>query len=200
MCSVWSVLHAFSVWPATASDLISPRRLDPHSKAERDAIARDLDSRVSRFLDLFADLSPKEIEKLEQDEAKIAAAPVGDKSTIELQLSVAYQHRQLIRLFTEIHEALACVVRIERDVDEMLCWARPPQRPTERLLALQFLRQVRLAPVRNIPTAEHTRERSGNRQASRICRISSNSPLPRIGNIEHLFVNRAEYHATARRM
>ena len=150
VCSVWLMLHAFSVWPATAWDLISGHHLDPHSKAEREAIAHDLDSRIGRLVSLLADQNPKEIEKLERDEAKLVAAPVGDKSTTELQLSVAYQHRRLLKLLTEIRGALDCVMRSERDVDEMLCWARASVLLADEeslKLAVGILREHRRLPL-----------------------------------------------------
>jgi len=109
---------------ATAWDLISPQQFDPQSKAERMAIANDLAFRVARLADLVADQDRDELKKLEQDEAKLAAAGTDSRPNAELQLSVAYQHRKLVKLLSDIHTALDCVVNSDIDAAEMLCWAR----------------------------------------------------------------------------
>jgi hypothetical protein len=107
-------------WPlqsfgASAWDLISPREFDPHSKVQRAAIARDLESRVTRLADLVADQDAQEIARLEQDEAKFGGVTTDDAGAAEIQLSVAYQHRKLVRLLTDVRTALDCVINSERD-------------------------------------------------------------------------------------
>ena len=140
---------------ATAWDLISPQHFDPHSKAERLAIAKDLAFRVARLADLVADQDRGELQKLQQDEAKLAAAGAESRPNAELQLSVAYQHRKLARLLADIHTALDCVANSATDPSEMLCWARTSLLLSDEeslKLAIGTLRDNRRLPEnRNLP-------------------------------------------------
>jgi hypothetical protein len=140
---------------ATAWDLISPQQFDPHSKAERIAIANDLAFRVARLADLVADQDRAELQKLEQDEARLAAAGADSRPNAELQLSVAYQHRKLVKLLADIHTALDCVVSSNTDAAEMLCWARASLLLSDEeslKLAIGTLRDNRRLPEnKNLP-------------------------------------------------
>jgi hypothetical protein len=137
-------------WPLQASaasawDLISPQEFDPHSKLQRLAVARDLGLRVARLADLITDQQPDEVARLEQAEAKLgAAATMDDAAAAELQLSVAYQHRKLIKLLTDIRTALDCVINSEHDAAEMLCWAQ-----ASRLMADEQPLRLALGTLRN---------------------------------------------------
>src|SRR5262245_40009856 len=140
---------------ATAWDLISPQHFDSHSKAERREVANDLAFRVARLADLVADQDRGELQKLQQDEAKLAAAGADSKPNAELQLSVPYQHRKLARLLADIHTALDCVVNSDTDPSEMLCWARASLLLSDEeslKLAIGTLRDNRRLPEnRNLP-------------------------------------------------
>jgi hypothetical protein len=140
---------------ATAWDLISPQHFDPHSKAERKAIANDLAFRVARLADLVADQDRSELQKLAQDEEKLAAAGPDSKPNAELQLSVAYQHRKLVKLLADIHTALDCVINSDTNPSEMLCWARASLLLSDEeslKLAIGILRDNRRLPEnRNLP-------------------------------------------------
>jgi hypothetical protein len=140
---------------ATAWDLISPQHFDPQSKAERKAIASDLASRVARLADLVATQDRSELQKLEQDEAKLAASGSEGRPNAELQLSVAYQHRKLAKLLDDIHTALDCVMNSDTEPSEMLCWARASLLLSDEeslKLAIGILRDNRRLPEnRNLP-------------------------------------------------
>lgn len=140
---------------ASAFDLISPQNFDPHSKSERLAIANDLASRVARLADQVAVQDHSEVEKLEADEAKLAAPSSASKPQAELQLSVAYQHRKLIRLLTDIRAALECVIGSRTDAAEMLCWARASLLLSDEealKLAIGTLRDAHRLPLnKNLP-------------------------------------------------
>jgi hypothetical protein len=72
--------------------------LRPTVEAERQQLQRTSLSR--RGSPILPDQDRGELQKLQQDEAKLAAAGADSKPNAELQLSVAYQHRKLASIVT----------------------------------------------------------------------------------------------------
>ncbi len=156
LCVLGALAGPAPTFAATAWDLVSPRNFDPHARAERVAVAHDLQSRVDRLADLVTVQSASEVEKLSRDEAKLNATNKdNDQATASLQLSVAYQHRKLATRLAEISAALECVITSETEAAEMHCWATASWLLGDQeafRLALSTLREQRRVPQnKNLP-------------------------------------------------
>ena len=156
LCVLGAVACPASTFAATAWDLVSPRNFDPHARAERVAVAHDLQSRVDRLADLVTVQSHAEVEQLNRDEAKLEATEQDNGQALaNLQLSVAFQHRKLAKMLADISAALECVISSESEPAEMHCWATASWLLSDQegfRLALSTLREQHRVPQnKNLP-------------------------------------------------
>jgi hypothetical protein len=154
LCVLAALANPSPAFAATAWDLVSPRGFDPHARADRVAVAHDLQSRVDRLADLVRVQSAAEVQQLDRDEAKLRATE-NAPALANLQLSVAYQHRKLANLLAEISAALECVITSDDEPEEMHCWAMTSWLLSDQeafRLALSTLRDQRRVPLnKNLP-------------------------------------------------